>query len=254
MADLLTYAHRLADLADAITLPAFRQGLEVELKDDGTFVTAADRGAEQRLREQLAADHPEHVLLGEEFGGRIDHEGPNWIIDPIDGTNNFVSGNPVWATLIAHRDGEHEVAVISAPALGSRWDAVIEPSRSEARADGRPVRVSQRTLGEGQVSFGGLKYFGGKGHDGLVDRLTRATRRQRGFGDFWQHCLVAQGSIEVAVEAEVSAWDLAAVRTLVVAAGGRFTDLTGTDTIEGGSAISSNGRVHDEVLAMVALG
>lgn len=248
----LEFAHHLADAADALTLGAFRSAMAVRSKVDGTFVTAIDEAVEAHVRARIAEEFPEHGFLGEESGGTTSEAAPTWVVDPIDGTNNFISGNPVFATLIALQVDGHEVAaVVSAPALGSRWDALIEPGQRRATQDGTSIHVSDRSLAQGQVSFGGLDYFEQAGQYDLVRRLTTATRRQRGFGDFWQHCLVAAGSVEVAVEAAVAPWDLAAVKCLVEAAGGRFTDLAGQRTITGGSAVSSNAAVHDEVLAMV---
>jgi histidinol-phosphatase len=256
---LVRFAHELADLADAVTLPGFRSRFapgaeaeaEVERKADGTAVTAYDRDAERAVRAAIRQRHPGHAVLGEEDGLEGPDDAPRWIVDPIDGTTNFVTGNPVWATLIALQvDGVEVAGVVSAPALGSRWDGV---RGGPAHQDGRPIRVSEvGALAEAQVSFGGLAYFAEKGVAGAVRQLTERTRRQRGFGDFWQHCLVAAGSCEIAVEAEVSLWDLAAVKVVVEAAGGRFTDLEGAVTADGGSALSTNGVLHDEVLAMLA--
>jgi histidinol-phosphatase len=248
--ELLRFAHHLADLADAITLPGFRSGLAVERKRDGTPVTAADRDAERAIRSAIAGRFPTHAVLGEEDGLVGDPTAPRWIVDPIDGTKNFVRGNPVWATLVALQvDGTEQLGVVSAPALGSRWDGVVG---GPAHQDGREVRVSDvAELAAAEVSFGGLGHFEERRVGAVVPELTARTARQRGYGDFWQHCLVASGACEVAIEAEVSLWDLAAVKVVVEAAGGRFTDLAGTPTADGGSAISSNGLVHDEVLAIV---
>lgn len=248
-----------ADLADATTLPGFRADLEVERKADGTAVTAADRGAERAVRAAIAEAFPDHTVLGEEDGlapasgpadAAVDPEAPRWIVDPIDGTTNFVTGNPVWATLIALQvDGVEVVGVASAPALGSRWDGVLG---GPARQDGRAIHVSDVTeLDAAQVSFGGLDYFAERRIAPVIGELTRRTRRQRGFGDFWQHCLVASGACDLAIEAEVNLWDLAAVKVIVEAAGGRFTDLDGRATADGGSALATNGHLHDEVLELV---
>jgi histidinol-phosphatase len=254
---LVRFAHHLADLADAITLPGFGDrfapgagGGVVERKDDGTAVTAFDRDTERVIRAAVADRFPGHAFLGEEDGLAGDGDAPRWIVDPIDGTSNFVDGNPVWATLIALQvDGVEVVGVVSAPALGSRWDGV---RGGVAHQDGRVIRVSgTAALADAQVTFGGLSYFHDQGLDGAVTALTAATRRQRGFGDFWQHCLVASGACDIAVEAEVNLWDLAAVKVIVEAAGGRFTDLDGRVTADGGSAIATNGRLHDEVLRLV---
>lgn len=246
----LAFAHDLADLADHITLPAFRRGAEPDLKGDGTWVTAADREAEQRLRTRIRGRFPDHAVLGEEEGLQGPADGPRWILDPIDGTSNFVRGNPIFATLVALRvDGEEVLGVVSAPALGSRWDGVVG---GPARQDGREIHVSDvGDLSQAEVALGGLRWFEERGVWDLVGALTRRTRRQRGYGDFWHHCLVATGSTDVAVEAEVSLWDLAAVKCVVEAAGGRFTDLRGRATAAGGSAVSSNGRLHADVLGLL---
>jgi histidinol-phosphatase len=250
----LAFAHELADLADELTLPAFRgrlDGVGVDTKDDGTWVTQVDLEVERTLRRAIRRRFPQHAVLGEEDGLDGPGDAPRWILDPIDGTTNFVKGNPIFATLIAlQHDGQEQVGVISAPALGSRWDGV---AGGPATQDGRRIRVSDvDSLGAAEVAFGGLEYFVREGLRGLIDDLVGRTRRQRGYGDFWQHCLVAAGSTDVAIEASVELWDLAAPRCVVEAAGGRFTSLEGEATAGGGSALATNGRLHDEVLAAVA--
>ena len=244
------FAHELADLADAITLPAFHGDLPVDLKDDGSPVTAADIGAERAMRGAILERFPGHAILGEEDGRQGPEDAPTWILDPIDGTKNFILGIPVYATLIALAvDDRPVLGVVSAPAMGSRWDGVVGDG---ARHNGHDIRVSERKrLADAQLCFGGLDHFYERGDGPLVERLTAASWRQRGFGDFWQHCLVASGGVDVAVEATVSRWDLAAVKAVVEAAGGRLTSLEGEDTDEGGNALSSNGLVHDEVLALI---
>lgn len=241
------FAHHLADLADAITLPAFHRGVSVEAKSDGTPVTATDREVEATLRAAIAERFTDHAVLGEEDGrvGAVD--APTWVVDPIDATRNFASGVPVFATLVAFAvDDRPLVGVVSAPALRTRWDGIAD---GPARQDGRAIRVSDTSsLAAATVSFGGLDYFDARASLEVVGRLARSTARQRGFGDFWQHCLVASGAIDVAVEAEVSRWDLAAVKVVVEAAGGRLTDLTGVDTDDGGSAVTTNGHLHEAVL------
>ncbi len=250
-AALLAICQELADAADALTLPAFRQQLEVRTKADGTWVTSVDEAVERTLRSMILDRFPGHAVLGEEDGRQGPPDAPTWILDPIDGTTNFVKGNPVFATLIAVQvDGQEVAGVVSAPALATRWDGL---AGGPAHQDGRPIRVSQvAALGEAEVAFGGLDHFTGSGRGDGVIRLVEATRRQRGYGDFWNHCLVAAGSTDVAAEAAVSLWDLAAVKVVVEAAGGRFTDLSGQRTADGGSALSSNGRLHDEALALLA--
>jgi histidinol-phosphatase len=250
----LAFAHELADLADALTLPAFRgrlEGVGVETKGDGTWVSEVDVEVERTLRRAIRSRFPDHAVLGEEDGLDGPEDGPRWILDPIDGTTNFVKGNPIYATLVALQvDGDEVVGVVSAPALGSRWDGVVG---GPATQDGREIRVSDITdLGDAEVAFGGLTYFDVEGYSRLVEDLTARTHRQRGYGDFWQHCLVAAGSTDIAIEASVKLWDLAAPRCIVEAAGGRFTSLDGSPTADGGSALATNGHLHDEVLAAIA--
>lgn len=246
----LALAHELADLADGLTLPAFHRGSDPDTKADGTWVTATDREVERRLRTRLARERPRHAVLGEEDGLDGPTDAPRWIIDPIDGTTNFVKGNPIFATLVALQvDGREVVGVVSAPALAARWDGV---SGGPARRDGRAIAVSDvADLSAAEVAFGGLDYFREAGLFGAVDALVGATARQRGYGDFWSHCLVAAGSTDIALEAKVNIWDLAAVKVIVEAAGGRFTDLHGVATATGGSALATNRRLHEAVLALL---
>ncbi|MDP8957395.1 MAG: histidinol-phosphatase [Actinomycetota bacterium] len=243
----LTFAHQLADVADSISMKWFRAvELRVETKADFTPVSEADRGVEEALRERITAERHGEGVIGEEFGAE-DAPGGRWILDPIDGTKNFVRGIPIWATLIAlERDGVVQAGLASAPALGRRWWA----ARGEgAFADGDRIIVSRvNRLQDAQVCFGGVRTWK---KTGLLDNfLALATRagRTRGFGDFWMHMLVAEGAADVAAEMEVSIWDLAAVQVIVEEAGGRFTDLSGRATPSGGSAVSTNGLLHDEVL------
>jgi len=251
--DLATFrdaAHELADLADAATMRAFRRHLDVRTKADGTWVTAVDEEVERTLRAALRHRFPDHAVLGEEDGLDGPPDAPRWVIDPIDGTTNFVKGNPVFATLIGLQlDGRDVLGLASAPALATRFDGVADGG---ARQDDQPIAVSDiEQLADAEVAFGGLCYFADRGLAAAPDRLTRATARQRGYGDFWNHCLVAAGSTDVAVEAAVSLWDLVAVKVIVEAAGGRFTDLDGVPTADGGSAVSSNGHLHTAVLALL---
>jgi histidinol-phosphatase len=243
-------AHEFADIADALTMSAFRHYLEVRTKADGTWVTQVDEDVEHALRRAILERFPDHAVLGEEDGRQGPLDAPTWVLDPIDGTTNFVKRNPIFATLIAVQVGGQEVAgVVSAPALSTRWDGV---AGGPAHQDGRVVTVSAvDRIEDAEVAFGGLDTFVDAGRMSLISALSGRAARVRGYGDFWQHCLVAAGSTDLAVEAEVKVWDLAAVKLVVEAAGGRFTDLAGRRTAAGGSAISSNGRLHDEVLRMV---
>ena len=251
LAGFLDAANELADLADAATMRAFRRHLEVRTKADGTWVTAVDEQVERELRSALRDRFPDHAVLGEEDGLDGPADAPRWVLDPIDGTTNFVKGNPVFATLIGLQiDGRDVVGVASAPALGTRFDGI---AGGPARQDARAIHVSDiDRLDDAEVAFGGLSHFADRRLEAVPQLLTRASARQRGYGDFWNHCLVAAGSTEVAIEAEVSLWDLVAVKVIVEAAGGRFTDLDGVPTADGGSALSTNGHVHDQVLAVLA--
>ena len=251
----LDLALELADAADVITIHHFRSlDLVVETKPDLTPVTQADRGVEQAVAERIAAARPDHAVVGEEFGtGGAAGARARWIIDPIDGTKNYVRGIPVFATLLALEvDGEIVVGVASAPALGRRWWA----ARGEgAFADGERIQVSAiPTLGEAQLSHSSVEGWAQAGRLSPFLELVQAVGRTRGFGDFWQHMLVAQGSVDVAVEPEVSLWDLAALQVIVEEAGGRFTDLRGARTPAGGDVISSNGLLHDQALARLMAG
>jgi histidinol-phosphatase len=249
----LSFAHHLAGIADSISMKWFRAvDLRVDTKADFTPVSEADRGVEEALRERIAAERAGGGVIGEEFGAE-EATGGRWILDPIDGTKNFVRGIPIWATLIAlERDGVVQAGLASAPALGRRWWA----SRGEgAFADGSRITVSKvGRLEDAQVCFGGVRTWNKTGLlDNFLQMAIRA-QRTRGFGDFWMHMLVAEGAADVAAEMEVSIWDLAAVQVIVEEAGGRFSDIAGQATPSGGSAVSTNGLLHDEVLKVLNQG
>jgi histidinol-phosphatase len=244
----LAFALELADLADAITAERFQaDDLVVETKPDLSPVTEADRAVEQVLRKRIGEERPGHSVVGEEFGA--DQPGTvRWILDPIDGTKNYLRGVPVWATLIAlEREGRVEVGVVSAPALHRRWWA----ARGEgAFVDGRRIRVSRvAELSDAVLSYASLLSWEQHGLWQPFLDLARACWRTRAFGDFWGHMLVAEGAADLAVEPEVEVWDLAAPQVIVEEAGGRFSDLGGTPTPAGGSVVSTNGLLHDRVLA-----
>ncbi len=249
--DELTLALALADLADAATMPRFRAAdLRVDHKADASEVTEADRGAEAAMRAHLARARPGHAVLGEEEGllGPPDAT-HRWVIDPIDGTSNFVKGIPVWATLIALQvDGEVVVGVASAPALGRRWWAARGRG---AFADGSPIAVSEvDDLADVHLGHAGVGTWFEHGRGEAFVDLTKQVWRGRGLGDFWMHCLVAEGAFDAACEPIVSLWDVAAIQVIVEEAGGRFTDLAGNATPDGGSAVSTNGRLHAKVLRL----
>lgn len=254
----LQLALGLADLADAVTRARFGAlDLRVETKPDLTPVTDADRAVEIDLREALGRNRPGDSILGEEFGGTTTFSGRQWIVDPIDGTKNFVRGVPVWASLIALlEDGVPIVGVVSAPALQRRWWAA-RGQGAFASVDGgspRRVRVSAVVdLGSASLSFSSLS---GWAQLGLRDRfveLTDSVWRVRAYGDFLSYCLVAEGAVDIAAEPEVSVWDLAALDILLREAGGTMTSLDGTPGPHGGSAVGTNGLLHDGVLNCLQL-
>jgi histidinol-phosphatase len=252
----LELALELAGIADAITREHFRAAdLKVETKPDMTPVTEADTAVEQALRERLEQARPEDAVLGEEYGESHPHRQRRWIIDPIDGTKSYVRGIPVWATLIALQDGEQStVGVVSAPALHRRWWGASGRGAyvREGGADGRRIQVSAVTaLSDAQLSISGFGYWEEQGRLDAALELIRACWRTRGFGDFWQHMLVAEGVVDLAAEPVVSLWDLAALQVIVEQAGGRFTDLGGVVTPAGGDALTSNGLLHDAALEIV---
>jgi histidinol-phosphatase len=233
----LGFALRAADLADAIALPRFRAlDLSVETKLDLSPVTDADRAVERAFRELVAAERPGEAVFGEEEGGSAD--AVRWIVDPIDGTRNFSRGIPIWAFLLAlERDGELVVAVVSAPALGRRWWAT---RGGGARADGTPVHVSRvERLEHATIAATSARDLGS---------LEPEVWHARGLGDFWQHVLVAEGSLDAAVDQQLQLWDYAAVQLLVEEAGGRMTGFDGGPPRPGEQLVSSNGRLHATVL------
>ncbi len=243
MSSDLRLALALADEADAITMRSFRTSFAVRTKADHTPVTEVDEAVERMVRERLQRERPDDAIVGEEFGTDGAAGGRRWIVDPIDATKNFVRGIPVFATLIAL---EGRAGVVSAPALGRRWWAARGQG---AFCNGAPIRVSTvDQLAESHLCYDDVPGFE---HYGLGERflaLARRCWRSRGFGDFWSHMLVAEGAVEIAIEPEVALWDVAAIQVIVEEAGGRFTSLAGETRADGGSAVSTNGRVHNEVL------
>ncbi|APT13777.1 histidinol-phosphatase [Mycobacterium avium] len=256
--DDLALALLLADRADAVTSARFGAlDLRIDTKPDLTPVTDADRAAEAELRAVLARQRPHDSIVGEEFGGDTVFTGRQWIIDPIDGTKNFVRGVPVWATLIALlHDGVPVVGTVSAPALARRWWAAHGRGAFVAvnGAAARRLSVSSvAQLDSASLSFSSLS---GWAQLGLRDRflaLTDAVWRVRAFGDFLSYCLVAEGAVDIAAEPEVSVWDLAALDILVREAGGTLTGLDGTPGPHRGSAVASNGLLQRQVLERLAL-
>ncbi|ORA83774.1 histidinol-phosphatase [Mycobacterium malmoense] len=252
--DDLTLALLLADRADALTAARFGAlDLRVDTKPDLTPVTDADRAVETDLRGVLGRERPEDSIVGEEFGGTATFSGRQWIIDPIDGTKNFVRGVPVWASLIALlEDGVPSVGVVSAPALQRRWWAARGRGAHAVVGDAPPRGLSVSSvaeLGSASLSFSSLSGWAQRGLRERFIELTDAVWRVRAYGDFLSYCLVAEGAVDIATEPEVSVWDLAALDILVREAGGAFTGLDGTAGPHRGSAVATNGLLHDRVLA-----
>jgi histidinol-phosphatase len=246
----LALALSLADASDAITMQHFRTSFEVRTKSDRTPVTEVDEAVERMIRERIERERPGDGIVGEEFG-TTGGGGRRWIIDPIDATKNYIRGIPIFATLIALEEvgesGQLITGVVSAPALQRRWWA----SRGEgAFCNGDRIRVSSvATIPEAHFSYDDLAGFTKAGLEPRFLAFARACVRTRAFGDFWSHMLVAEGAIDVAIEPEVALWDLAALQIIIEEAGGRFTNLGGTARPDGGSAVSTNGVLHDAVLA-----
>jgi histidinol-phosphatase len=247
--DDLGFALELADAADALSMAAFRSSaLRVDTKPDLSLVTEADTAVERALRERIAASRPGDAVVGEEYGSSGGGAGTRrWYLDPIDGTGNFARGVPVFATLIAlAEDGVPVAGVCSAPALGARWWAARGMGAHES---GRRLRVSQvARIEDAHLSYDDVRGFEAAGMGDRFLELARRCWRSRGFGDFWSHVMVAEGGLDVAVEPVVNPWDLASLQVIVEEAGGRFTDLGGAARFDGGSAVSSNGLLHDAVL------
>ncbi|EJF40275.1 histidinol-phosphatase [Actinomyces massiliensis] len=254
--DDLHLAHTIADQVDPLTQAHFdNQDFEIETKPDLTPVTVADREAERLIRDYLSRARTRDSVLGEEFG-TTGHSPRQWIIDPIDGTKNFVRGVPVWASLISlAEDGEVVVGLVSAPALGKRWWAVKGGGAWSGRslALARQLHVSSvADLEDASLSYSSLS--------GWVDRrrlrgmlsLMQGCWRTRAYGDFWSYMLLASGAVDVAAEPELEVYDMAALVPIVSEAGGRFTSLAGEPGPWGGDAVATNGPLHDAVLTLLA--
>lgn len=249
----LELALRLADEADAITRARFGAlDLKVDSKPDLTPVSDADLAVERALRETLIERRPNDAVLGEEFGGDAEFTGRQWVIDPIDGTKNFVRGVPVWATLIALlRDGVPVAGVVSAPALCRRWWAATGAGAWTSFETGPARRIGVSAVSGLNSASLAISSLSGWRDLGLRDQLIELTDqvwRTRGYGDFFSYCLLAEGAVDIATEPEVSLWDLAALDVLVREAGGRFTALDGAPGPHHGSAVATNGLLHDPVL------
>jgi histidinol-phosphatase len=284
--DDLALAHALADLADAITLDRYQsQDLVITTKPDNTPVTDADRAVETAIREALATHRHSDGLVGEEFGSDKGSSGRYWVIDPIDGTKNFMRGVPTWATLIAlvqvDATGAEEVVVgiASAPALTRRWaaakghgatvrfnsgnidfeegdtsgddfaysDSVTDVNSQVLATNEKRISVSKVSqLTDASISYSDFVGWGERLEP--FQKMLANAWRTRGIGDFWSHMLVAEGAVDVAIEPSLAVWDMAALDIIVREAGGTFTNTAGHSGPFGGSGVSTNGLLHNAVI------
>jgi histidinol-phosphatase len=251
----LALAHLLADIADSIALERYQAlDLVITTKPDNTPVTDADRAVETAIRQALATHRPDDGLLGEEFGSEITGAKRYWIIDPIDGTKNFMRGVPVWACLIAlvevGVDGTQEVVVgiASAPALSRRWFASAGGG-AFVTFNGATKKISVSrvaSLSDASIAYSDFIHFGDRLE--AFQRMLAQAWRTRGMGDFWSHMLVAEGAVDVAVEPILAVWDMAALDIIILEAGGVFTNVSGKSGPFGGSGVSTNGILHNAVI------
>jgi histidinol-phosphatase len=249
----LALGHAACDEADEIARATFRRDVQVSTKPDKTLVTQADTAIERAIRARIAAAHPDHGLVGEEYGVEAGEATSRWYIDPIDGTHNFVRGVPLFGTLLAvERDGELQAAVLSAPALRERWWARRGGGAwARSAGDDAPRRITVSTvaeIGDAQVFYGSGEEIASSGRAPGFRALLGSVWRERGFGDFWGYALLAEGAAEAMVEVGLSSWDAAAPTVLVEEAGGRVSDFTGVRAIDAGTFVASNGVLHEEVL------
>ena len=252
LADDLNLAIELADIADAISLARYQAlDLVIETKPDLTPVTDADKAVESAIRSELARRRPRDLIVGEEFGRpNLDGDNYYWVIDPIDGTKNYLRGVPAWATLIGLVNPANEVVagVVSAPALGRRWQAALGSGAFvKFNNESKKISVSKvAKLSDASLAYSDLVGWGDK-RQAFID-LQERVWRTRGHGDFWAHMLVAEGAVDISVEPALALWDMAALDIIVREAGGRFTNLDGKDGSHGGNALSTNGALHDYVI------
>jgi histidinol-phosphatase len=247
---MLALAIDAARAAGAVAMRYFESGLQVDTKPDRTPVTQADREAEALIRARIAACYPDHRFLGEELGGQA-ADGFVWIIDPIDGTKNFIRGLPFFAVQLAlHQHGEPVLGVSYAPAL----DELLAAERGKgATCNGSPIHVSAvNRLTDAFVAHGGLDVFDKHGYAPGLSELGRRSMSIRGYGDFYGYHLLARGKVDVMLEAGIAAWDIAALRVIVTEAGGRFTDLSGQAPELPANSLATNGVLHDEIVALMA--
>jgi histidinol-phosphatase len=252
----LALAMRLADAADSITLSRYQSlDLVVTTKPDNTPVTDADKASEEAIRALLKSHRPDDGIVGEEFGEDSAGAQRYWVIDPIDGTKNFLRGVPTWATLIGliekQSDGSEVVVVgvVSAPALFRRWHASEGNGAFVAVNGGSPKRISVSQVSE--IKDASISYSDFVGWDQRLapfQDILETAWRTRGIGDFWSHMLVAEGAVDVAIEPKLAIWDMAALDIVVREAGGRFTNTAGMDGSLGGSGLSTNSAIHQKIV------
>lgn len=255
--DDVRLAHVLADTADNLSMDRFGAiDLEVATKPDMTYVTESDQAVEAAIRRHLRTARTRDDVLGEEQGAADGTSGTHerrWIVDPIDGTSNFVRGVPVWATLIAlEEEGEIVVGCVSAPALGRRWWAAKGSGAFTGKSfmQAREIRCSQvAALDDASFSYSSAESWEDIGQEEAFAALTRRCWRTRGYGDFWSYMLVAEGAVDIAAEPELKVWDMAALDVIVTEAGGRFTSLAGEPGPWGSNALATNGRLHEAAMA-----
>lgn len=251
----LDLAIELADLADAISLPHFTdQDFTVETKPDLTPVTECDRAVEKAIMDRLAQQRPNDSVLGEEFGAHGDSS-RRWIVDPIDGTKNFVRGVPIWATLISLYDGQQPlIGVVSSPALGRRWWAQEGRGAFASALGGAAKRISVSEvdrLDDASLSYASLSGWKDLGVLDEFLRLCESMWRTRGYGDFYSYMLLAEGAVDLACEPELALYDMGALVPIVTEAGGAFTNTAGVPGPFGGNAVASNSRLQDAALDLL---
>lgn len=255
-ADDLALALAVAEEADKISMDRFRaQDLQISTKPDRTPVTDADRAVEDHIRDALRDARPRDQILGEERGHSSGTESSReWVIDPIDGTSNFLRGMPVWATLIALTiNGVPQVGVVSAPALGRRWWAATgHGAQMSEYGEHRTLQVSKvASLSDAAITYNSLPGWIGAGRGEQAVALASAAWRARAIGDFWGFMMVAEGAMDVCGEFDLQPYDIAALWPIVTEAGGRFSSVDGDESLAAGSALATNGLLHDEVLELV---
>ncbi|MBD3941651.1 histidinol phosphatase [Microbacterium sp. NEAU-LLC] len=251
----LELAMRLADAADAASMSRFDAAdLDVSVKADATHVTEADLATERAIRTLLKAERPGDGVFGEEYGVTGDSY-RQWIIDPIDGTANYLKGIPMWTTLIALSiDGVPRVGVASQPAIGRRWWAASGLGAWTDGPDGEPQRLAVSTvdsIGASSVSFQSIAQWRDAGRLDALERLTSSVWRDRGYGDAWPYMLLAEGRLELVAEFDVKEYDIAALVPIVTEAGGRFTSFDGRDSVSERSSLATNRVLHDAYLELL---